>query len=292
MDYASLLGIAGVVLLVLVSVFAGTGGDIRAFVNVPAVVLVVGGALAATISSFAFVGLGAVRGMLRRAFTEDDESLTHTIDEVLELADIARRDGLLAVERHLAPDDDRFLARAVRMVIDGQEPGAIQAALADELEATDARHTANRQFLELLARHCPAFGMIGTLVGLVVMLRGMDEPSRIGPGMAVALLTTLYGLLLAHGVFWPLCHKLARRSADELLRKTLVFKGVMAIQAGENPSVVEQRLRAFLPARVALARSQRASALGDAAPSAPNATGSATSSQVRMPLRLGKSAAA
>ncbi len=258
MDYATLVGIASVMLLVLWSLVAGANGDLGAFWNLPSLLLVLGGAFAATLTSFGLRDLRAVGGMLRKAFAEEADSAREAIDELVRLADVARREGILAIESHIGREDDGFLARAVRMVVDGYEPAAIEARLTDELEATDARHTSGRQFLDSLARYCPTFGMLGTLVGLVVMLRGMSDPARIGPGMAVALLTTLYGLVLANGVFLPLSHKLASRSASEFLIKTIVMKGVLAIQAGDNPRVVEEKLRAFVPGHEARARAARA----------------------------------
>ena len=243
MDYATLVGIGSVLLLGLWSVLAGAGGDLGAFWNLPGLLLVLGGAVAATVASFTLAQLGFIRGVLRKAFTEQAESAAAAIEELVSLADVARREGILALESRLSPDDDRFLARAVRMVVDGYDPSAIEARLTDELEATDARHTSGRQFFELLGRYCPAFGMVGTLVGLVLMLRNMNDPTRIGPGMAVALLTTLYGLVLANGVFLPLSQKLANRSAAE-------FKGVakfLAFLSDTDRQVAIHKASGYLP---------------------------------------------
>ncbi len=279
MDYATLVGIGSVLLLGLWAVLAGAGGDLGAFWNLPGLLLVLGGAVAATVASFTLAQLGFIRGVLRKAFTEQAESAAAAIEELVSLADVARREGILALESRLSPDDDRFLARAVRMVVDGYDPSAIEARLTDELEATDARHTSGRQFFELLGRYCPAFGMVGTLVGLVLMLRNMNDPTRIGPGMAVALLTTLYGLVLANGVFLPLSQKLANRSAAEFLVKTIILKGVLAIQAGDNPRVVEHKLLAFLPP------GRRMRRVGQAA------RGSSATERAQGPIRLGGAAA-
>jgi chemotaxis protein MotA len=257
MDYATIVGIGSIALLGLWAILAGARGDISAFWNLPGMLLVLGGAIAATLTSLSLSQIRLLRGVFRTAFVEQAESPLTTIEELLKLADVARREGILALDGQLGNDDHRFLARAVRMIVDGYEPSVIEARLTDELEATDARHTSGRQFLDLLARYCPAFGMAGTLVGLVIMLRNMTDPTRIGPGMAVALLTTLYGVLFANGVFLPLSQKLANRSAAEFLIKTIVIKGVLAIQAGDNPRVVEQKLMAFLPTSEHRAKSAR-----------------------------------
>jgi chemotaxis protein MotA len=279
MDYATLVGIGSVLVLGLWAVLAGAGGDLGAFWNLPGLLLVLGGAVAATAASFTLAQLGFIRGALRKAFTEQGESAAAAIEELVALADLARREGILALEGRLSPDDNRFLARAVRMVVDGYDPSAIEARFTDELEATDARHTSGRQFFDLLGRYCPAFGMVGTLVGLVLMLRNMNDPTRIGPGMAVALLTTLYGLVLANGVFLPLSQKLANRSAAEFLVKTIILKGVLAIQAGDNPRVVEHKLLAFLPP------SEHPRRVGQAA------RGASAAERAQGPIRLGPAAA-
>lgn len=271
MDYATLAGIGSIVLLGLWALLGGANGDIGAFWNLPGMLLVLGGAIAATLTSFTLAQLRVVRGMLRKAFVEEVDSPHATIAELLKLADVARRDGILALDAELPPEDDRYLARAVRMIVDGYEPSVIESRLTDELEATDARHASGRQFLDLLGRYCPAFGMAGTLIGLVLMLRNMSDPTRIGPGMAVALLTTLYGLIFANGVFLPLSQKLANRDTGEFLIKTIVLKGVLAIQAGDNPRVVEQKLLAFLPASECRAMPGRLLVAGS--PAAANARG-------------------
>ncbi len=261
MDYASVVGIGA--LLALVVLGGGGGGGAGAIWNLPGLLLVVGGACAATLTSVSLSQLRTIRGAVRTAFRGDEVSHEFTIGTLVRLADVARRNGILALDAEVRDDGDAFLARAVRLVVDGYDPSAIESRLTDEMEATDARHASSRQVLESLGRLCPAFGMVGTLIGLIIMLRNMGDPSRIGPGMAVALLTTLYGLVLAYGVFVPLGQKLANRNDRELLNKTIVLKGVLAIQAGDNPRVVEEKLRAFLPAGAV--RSVRLREVGTAA---------------------------
>jgi chemotaxis protein MotA len=133
------------------------------------------------------------------------------------------------------------------MAVDGMDAATIEHVMRSEMEATDLRHTYGKGVLETMGRFSPVFGMIGTLIGLVVMLGHMTDPSRIGPGMAVALLTTLYGLLIANVFCLPLARKLAGRSSDELMVKQMMLKGVLAIQAGDHPRIVEQKLRAYIP---------------------------------------------
>jgi hypothetical protein len=144
--------------------------------------------------------------------------------------------------------NEPFLRKAFQMAIDGADAATIEAVLRAEMESTDLRHAYGVKMIESMGRSAPVFGMIGTLIGLVIMLGRLDDPARIGPGMAVALLTTLYGLVLANVFFLPLARKLAHRSSEELLNKTIALQGVLAIQAGDNPRIVEQKLRAYLPA--------------------------------------------
>ena len=141
---------------------------------------------------------------------------------------------------------DQFIVRGVKMAVDGTDPELIKEILDAELEALMERHAQGKQVLDALSKYAPAFGMIGTLLGLIAMLRNMDDPSAIGPGMALALITTLYGALLANVVFGPLADKLAARDNEEVLVKGMVISGVMAIQSGDNPRVVESKLMTFL----------------------------------------------
>ena len=165
-------------------------------------------------------------------------------------AEVARRDGILALENATAEIKDPFLVSGIQMAVDGTDPDQIESILLSDLEAVEARHADGKALFDSLGRYTPAFGMIGTLIGLVIMLKNMDDPSKIGPAMAVALLTTLYGALAANLVALPLADKLAIRSRDETAVKMIVIKGVMAIQTGDNPRIVEQKLKTFLPARM------------------------------------------
>jgi len=142
--------------------------------------------------------------------------------------------------------DDDFVVKGIQMAIDGTDPELIEQILTSELDSISDRHNRGKSIFDTMGKYAPAFGMIGTLIGLVIMLQNMDDPSKIGPGMAVALLTTLYGALVANLVCLPLADKLARRSGDELLLKEIVIRGVMSIQSGDNPRVVEQKLKTFL----------------------------------------------
>ena len=166
---------------------------------------------------------------------------------MVSFAEVARRDGILSLEAKLDEIDDKFIEQGIQMAVDGVDPELIEQVLENDLENLMERHETGKAILVSLGKYAPAFGMIGTLVGLVIMLQNMEDASKIGPGMAVALLTTMYGAIIANAIALPLADRLALRSSEEVLFKTVVIKGVMAIQSGDNPRVVEQKLRTFLP---------------------------------------------
>jgi chemotaxis protein MotA len=168
------------------------------------------------------------------------------VAKLVVLAELARREGMLALETPTEGLDDEFLQRALRMAVDGADATTIESVMQAEIENIDLRHTYGKGMLESIGRFAPVFGMIGTLIGLVIMLGHMHDPSQLGPGMAVALLTTLYGLVIANIFFLPLAKKLSHRSCEEMLLATISLKGVLAIQAGEHPRVVEQRVGVYL----------------------------------------------
>ncbi|MCH7797436.1 MAG: MotA/TolQ/ExbB proton channel family protein [Planctomycetes bacterium] len=245
MDLATVVGIVlGFFLVVLAILF---GGDLGSYLNAPAVLIVVGGATAATMASQPLARFLSLPKIVAKTLFNKTPQPAKVIRNLVELAEVARRDGILALEGMIEEMNDEFLVRGIHMAVDGTDPEIIQAVMETELENLLERHEAGKSLLDGLGRYAPAFGMIGTLVGLVAMLSNMDDPSKIGAGMAAALLTTLYGALLANVLFLPLADKLALRSAEEALAKTIVIHGVMSIQSGDNPRTVESKLITFLP---------------------------------------------
>ena len=165
---------------------------------------------------------------------------------MVEFATVARRDGILALENHLDKGINPFVATGIRMAVDGTDPELIEKLMMAEVESLQARHRNGKMLLELFGKYAPAFGMIGTLCGLVAMLANLSDPSAIGPGMAVALLTTLYGAVLSNAVVLPMADKLTYYSRAEVQARMMIVQGVMAIQSGDNPRIVEQKLNVFL----------------------------------------------
>lgn len=246
-DRTTVFGLTALAGLLAWVVLAGAGLGAGAFWQTPSVAFVVGGAVIASMVASPGVGPKRLIGVIRNAFVVRTPSPQETIIMLVALAEVARRDGLLALDKPVSGLQDDFTRRAMQMAIDGVDPEVIQLVCQAELESIDLRHAEGKGVLESMARYAPAFGMMGTLVGLVVMLGKMDDPARIGPGMAVALLTTLYGLGMANLFCLPLARRLAHRSSQELLAKTIALRGVLGVQAGDNPRVLAQKLRAFLP---------------------------------------------
>ena len=246
-DRATIVGLAATVGLLVWVMFAGAGYAVNVFWRTPSVALVLGGALLTALMACPGVGLRSFAAVVKSALSVRTRPPAESIMTLVALAEIARREGLLALEQPVNGIRDDFMKRAMQMAIDGYDPATIRSVMQTELESIDLRHTQGKGLLESMGRYAPAFGMIGTLVGLVLMLANMDDPSSIGAGMAVALLTTMYGSILANAFALPLSDRLSRRSAEEVMLKTIIIKGVMAIQSGDNPRIVEQKLRTFLP---------------------------------------------
>ncbi len=247
MDLATLIGALLGMGLVGFAIVSGAGDKIGAFISVSSAMIVVGGAIASTMMVFPlkhFLGFGKV---LKNAYFHKDESIKDLIDDLVGYAEIARRDGILSLENATRDARDPFIVKGIQMAVDGTDPDLIEQIMESELEAISDRHNGGKAIFDGFGRYAPAFGMIGTLVGLVIMLMNMDDPSAIGPGMAVALLTTLYGSMFANMFALPIADKLGVRNEEELMRKMIVLRGVMSIQSGDNPRIVEQKLKTFLP---------------------------------------------
>ena len=245
MDLGILFGLIGTWLLIAWALFAG--GDAMVYINAPGVILVIGTSFTVLFLSFPARSVKQLFSVTRRAFVAQRKSLDKLIDDMVSYAEIARRDGILSLESTTKEIDDPFIVRGIQMAVDGTDPELIEQIMTTELENVVERHEAGKGLFDALAKYAPAFGMIGTLVGLVAMLSNMDDPSQIGKGMAIALLTTMYGAMIANGIALPLSDRLSFRSSEEVLYKTIIIKGVMAIQSGDNPRIVEQKLRTFLP---------------------------------------------
>lgn len=249
MDIASVLGVVIAIGLILSSIIIG-GGSFGAFIDAPSVMVVIGGAIAAAMISFPLKNFLSVFSVTMKVFFYKLDSIPQLIEEIVSLAETARRDGLLALESRLEDIQNPFIVLGIQMAVDGTRPEVMEDILRTELDAVATRHRDGKAILDCMGRFAPAFGMIGTLMGLVIMLGDMSDPSKIGAGMAVALLTTMYGAIASNVVFLPFAEKLGFTNKQELLAMEIIVRGIMAIQSGENPRVIEQKLNTFIPPKL------------------------------------------
>jgi chemotaxis protein MotA len=245
MDLATLLGLTGALAAIFVSIFMG--GSAAVFVDVPSMIIVLGGTFAITLMKFPLAHtLGAFR-VAMKAFVHRSERASELIAQSVELATIARKEGLLGLEQ--VEVKNAFLRKGIQFVVDGHDPELVERMLAKDIDLTIERNEEGIKIFKAIGEVAPAMGMIGTLIGLVQMMSNMDDPKAIGPAMAVALLTTLYGAVLANAVALPIADKLSHRSREESINGSLVLESVRSIQEGMNPRVMEELLDSYLPSK-------------------------------------------
>lgn len=244
MDLATIIGVIGSMTVVLVAIFIG--GSFTQFVDVPSMLIVIGGGFAATLIRFPLAGIAsalAVGGKV--AFSHKKQEPRDMVERITELADLVRKSGPLGLEN--VEIEEPTLARGVQYIADGYDGDFIRDAMERERDLYLERLSEGKRVFKALGDSAPAFGMIGTLVGLVQMLANMDDPSTIGPSMAVALLTTLYGALISNAVCLPLVDKLDSKFDFEELNQTLVIDGVLQIRESKSPAIIREMLIAYLP---------------------------------------------
>ncbi len=243
MDLATLIGLIGAFGIVLTSIVLG--GSAGTFINTPSLLVVLGGTVLVTMMKFSLGKFLGAATIAVKAFLHKPMSPELLIEEAVDLAKTARKGGLLALEDKEISDE--FMKTGLGMLIDGHQADQVRAMLQKDLAQTLKRHSDGQDIFKAIGDVGPAMGMIGTLIGLVQMLSNMDDPKQIGPAMAVALLTTLYGAILANMFALPIADKLAVRSREENSNKSLIIDALLSIQSGQNPRVIENMLEAYLP---------------------------------------------
>ncbi len=244
MDIATIAGIGAGAVIVLIAIMMG--GDIGSFINAPSILIVIGGGLAATVIRFPLANVfSALILGASVAFTHKKTSPKEMIDELVELAEVIRKDGPLALEGREIKH--KCLQKGAQMVADGYDPEVIEEMMERERDLYLERLEEAQRIYKAIGDSAPAFGMIGTLVGLVQLLSNMEDPSTIGPAMAVALLTTLYGAVIANLIALPIADKLSGKSKIEEISQTLAIDGVLQLRANKNPAIVREMLMAYLP---------------------------------------------
>jgi chemotaxis protein MotA len=234
-------------LLIVGFVFLGVAqGSAQEIWSPEALVVSFGGALVATLAGLSMQEIRESLQALRIAFTVSVYDYDRLIADFVNYAAISRKDGLLGLEKVVNQIQDGFMSRAVQMAIDGVEPDLVEERLAVEMASMDERHARTRATYDSMATYSPAFGMIGTILGLVFVLKSLDDPSQIGPKMGVALLSTFYGVFACYAIFTPIAKKLDRKHRHEVLYRQMIVKGIIWLQTGDSPRSIEAKLRSFL----------------------------------------------
>jgi len=248
MDIATIIGILLGFFVVISAIVAGGGG--KMFIHLPSLAITMGGMLCATLIHFSLRQFLGIFSVVKKTIVTKIPPPSELTQQMVNYAAINRRDGALALEQEISKIDNLFFIKGLQMLVDGQEVEAIKDIMALEVQTLQDRHSTGKKILEFMGSAAPAFGMIGTLIGLVLMLKNLDSPDAIGAGMAVALLTTFYGALAANLIFIPLAGKLGLYSKAEVTAMEMIVEGISAIARGENPTAVREKMQAFIsPAR-------------------------------------------
>lgn len=248
MDIASIIGMVMCGFFLIYGICSGDDGAaaLGNFYDFSSILITFGGAICATLASHTLSDFLAGLKSFLLIFKTPALDTPQIISKIIELSNVARKEGLLSLEEAAADLDDAFLKKGILLIVDGTDPELVRGIMDTELGSIDARHKKRIGFWEALGAMGPAWGMIGTLIGLINMLKLLDDPSSIGPNMAVALITTLYGSLLANWISIPIATKLRAKNRKEIMMKEVVCEGILSIQAGENPRVIEEKLKSFL----------------------------------------------
>ena len=236
----------GFMMIMFGIVSSGGSGGFVSFIQVSSVVIVLGGLSAALLINFNMDQMKLTGRVIKEAFNRNEHNLADLIKLFERLSERARREGLLALENELENVEDPFIQKGVLLAVDGIEPEVINDIMNAEIIAMEDRHQKGRTIIEKAGEYAPAWGMIGTLIGLVLMLNNLTDPTTLGPNMAVALLTTFYGTVMANLVFIPMAGKLELKTEEEIFMKQIVIEGVIGVQSGQNPRILKEKLSAFL----------------------------------------------
>ena len=246
LDTMLVLGYVGIVAVLFIGVAQGSPQELW---SPEALAVSFGGAVVGTIAGLSLQELREAAQALRVAFSVVVYDHERLIADFVNYAGISRKDGLLGLKKVITQISDGFLTRAVQMAIDGVEPDLVEERLAVEMASMEERHARTRATFDTMATYSPAFGMIGTIMGLVFVLKSLDDPSQIGPKMGVALLSTFYGVFACYAVFTPIAKKLDRKHRHEVLYRQMIVKGIIWLQTGDSPRSIEAKLRSFLRER-------------------------------------------
>lgn len=244
MELTTILGIAFGFVIIVAGIMLQ--GSIMDYWDAASLVIVLGGTLLATVASYSAKDLKSLPKLFKTAFTKHEYDMNGTITQIIELANIARRDGLLALDNKASEIEDPYMKKGIMLVVDGTDPELIRNIMETELTFIEERHGVGQSMMKSMSAFAPAFGMAGTLIGLISMLKNLNDASTLGQGMSTALITTFYGVLFANLCFTPIASKLQSITEREIRYNELILEGLLAIQAGENPRLIEEKLVSFI----------------------------------------------
>jgi len=245
MDKGTVVGIAAGLGIVAVSMLMG--GGIGPFIDIPSLLVVLGGTIAATLVNFKFEDVMGLMKVTKKVIKEEPMAPQQYIEQIVSISKKARTNGLLAIEEDLENVDQDFMKLTLQHVVNGTEAEDLRNIMDAELTIMFERHKMGQKIYMAMGAYCPAFGMIGTLIGLILMLQNLSDPSAVGPGMAMAMVTTFYGSLFSNLFFIPMSGKLKMRSEQEIQFKEMLLTGILSVQAEESPRVIQNKLLSFLP---------------------------------------------
>lgn len=245
MDISTIVGI-GLAFGMIAFGIISNQSSLMTYYNLPSLFITVGGALASTIASHPKEKSFKIIQVMLSTVKEPKVDNIGLVRTLVSFSEKARREGLLSLEENLNEIDDPFMKKAVQLVIDGTDPDLLRSMMETEMDLIEEDIAAEKALMDSAGAFAPAYGMIGTLIGLIAMLKTLNNPETLGPGMSVALITTFYGSILSNGVFLPMGEKIGRRATKILRQKQMILEGVLSIQAGENPRVLEEKLKSFL----------------------------------------------
>lgn len=248
MDINTLGGLLGGLIVIIFGIVSSAGvGGFKYFMDAPSMIITIGGSICSLLMSRKKADISAGFKSLNLAIKEPAcGNPADVIKQIIDMANVARKEGLLALESYSENINDEFMKKGIMLVVDGTDADLVRSIMESDMSAMDDRHKSVAGFWDYWSAQGPAWGMIGTLIGLVIMLQNMSDASSIGPSMAVALITTLYGSVLANWICVPTCEKLKENNSIELSVKAIMVEGILSIQAGENPHVIEEKLKTFL----------------------------------------------
>ncbi len=248
MDLATLIGLILCFGLVVFGITTGDAGfsALQNFIDPASIFITFGGAFCSTLTSHKLKDFISGFKGFTLSLKQNKYDQTEAIKKIIELSNVARKEGLLALEEAAEGLDDEFMKKGILLIVDGTEPDLVRAILETEINCVEQRHKKVAGFWDTLSAMGPAWGMIGTLIGLINMLKNMSDADSLGPNMATALVTTFYGSMLANWIATPIANKLRAINVEEITLKEVLVEGLLSIQAGENPRVIEEKLKSFL----------------------------------------------